>query len=104
MTSRCVKQILAALVVTGAASLPMTAGAQEDEGKLTDTSCRDVMILSGADRDTTIAFFHGYLIGKLGKTTVDLDKLTDSTEAFLNACLDNPKAKAVATLEALVAK
>lgn len=80
---------------------PFPATAAEDDGDLTTLTCKQVMILSGADRDTTIAFIHGIIVGKTGATDVDMDKLTDSTEAFLNNCLDNPTAKAIPTMEAV---
>ena len=95
-----VRLLFGALLAAG--SLSASAGSHEDGGDLGVVTCKEVMILSGADRDTTIAFFHGYLLGKHGGTKVDLDRLTDATEAFLNKCLDNPTAKAVATMEALV--
>jgi len=92
---------MAALTVLAVAALTLPAGAaDDDDGDLTTLSCKDVMILSGADRDTTIAFIHGYITGKSGANDVDLDKLTDATEAFLNNCLDNPTAKAIPTMEA----
>lgn len=70
----------------------------QEQADLSDARCRDIMILSGLDRDVTIAFLHGYLVGKAGDTQVDSEKLTDSTEVFLHTCLDNPDAKALEVL------
>lgn len=78
--------------------------ATEGTTDLTDARCRDIMILSGLDRDVTIAFLHGFLVGKSGETKINSDKLTDSTEIFLNTCLDKPDAKALKVLEETLIK
>lgn len=62
---------------------------------LDDALCRDVMILSGIERDVTIAFLHGVLVGKSGNMMINPDQMTDSTDDFLNMCLDAPNAKAM---------
>ena len=78
------------------------AVAQEQPADVASLLCKEVMILSGPDRDTTIAFVHGYILGKGGSSKVDLDKLTDATEAFLNTCVESPNANAIETMEAAV--
>ena len=100
MMSRIALWPVFALTLLAVAAFPLSAGAADDDGDLTTLSCKDVMILSGVDRDNTISFIHGYIVGKRGATDVDLDKLTDSTESFMNTCLDNPTAKAIPTMEA----
>ncbi len=101
MASRYLKLAYATVVGIAFSFLSFSAVAQEEDD-LNSLICKDVMILSGSDRDTTIAFIHGYLLGKSGSSKVDdLDKLTDTTEAFLNKTLDEPNAKAVATMESL---
>ncbi len=104
MKNAFLKQSLLAMAVIGLAALPQPALSQEGENKLDALTCRDVMIMSGADRDTTIAFVHGYLVHKLGHMQVDLEKLTTSTEQFLNACIAEPAAKAIAMMEKQVAR
>jgi hypothetical protein len=61
-------------------------------------SCKDVMREHGDNRDVTIAFLHGYLLGKSGSTAFDIDALHKQTSAFIEYCLDNPSEKAVTAM------
>ena len=58
-------------------------------------TCKDVMREHGDNRDVTIAFLHGFLLGKSGGGTFDIDALHKQTSDFIEFCLDNPSAKAV---------
>lgn len=58
-------------------------------------ACKDVMREHGDNRDVTIAFLHGFLLGKSGASSFDIDALHKQTNAFIEYCLDNPTAKAV---------
>jgi hypothetical protein len=58
-------------------------------------TCKDVMREHGDNRDVTIAFLHGFLLGKSGNTAFDIDALHKQTSDFIEYCLDNPTAKAV---------
>ena len=82
------------------ASTLVPAAAQDEGGSLDELTCKQVMIMSGLDRDTTIAFIHGYLTHKRGDNSVDLEQFEAANQAFLNSCLDNPSAKAIASMEA----
>jgi HdeA/HdeB family len=64
-------------------------------------SCKDVMREHGDNRDVSIAFLHGYLLGKSGGTRFDLDVLHKQTSDFIEHCLDNPTEKAVDAMSAL---
>lgn len=102
MTRNATKIVGAILLALGA-GVAFQAKAQQEETQTVDVeamTCKEVMILSGMDRETTISYIHGYVAGKHGHASVDLDALTVATEAFVNNCLDSPTAKAVATLEA----
>jgi hypothetical protein len=66
---------------------------------LNDFLCKDVMILSGLDRDLSISFVHGYMLGKNKTTQYEIDKLAKITDAFLDYCLDHPAEKALASFE-----
>ncbi len=101
MALRFVTASMAATAMIGFSTL-FPAAAQEEPADVANLLCKEVMILSGADRDTTIAFVHGYILGKAGSSKVDLDKLTDATEAFLNNCVEAPNANAIETMEAAV--
>jgi hypothetical protein len=43
----------------------------------------------------TVAFLHGYLLGKSGSSTFDVDALHKQTSDFIERYLDNPGEKAV---------
>ena len=58
-------------------------------------SCRDVIRESGTDREVAIAFLHGFLLGKSGTSTFDLDGLHKQTNDLIERCLDNLGEKAV---------
>ncbi len=78
---------------------PFAAQAQQDERDLDNIECREIMILSGLDRDTAIAFMHGYLVGQSDETTFQLSRLTEATEIFLNDCLEKPDNNAVSVMK-----
>jgi hypothetical protein len=80
-----------AIVVTG----PMAAVAQNADRTIEQYSCKDVMRESDTNRQTAIAFLHGYYLGKSGSTKFNLDAMAKQTDAFLDRCLDNPKEKAM---------
>jgi hypothetical protein len=66
---------------------------------LKDSQCKDVMILSGEDREIAIAFAHGYMLGKKNTTQYVPAELGDATDKFMAYCLDNPKDNALAAFE-----
>jgi hypothetical protein len=45
-------------------------------------TCKDVMRGSDDSRTTAIAFLHGYLLGKSGGSSFDLDTMAKQTDAF----------------------
>ena len=53
-------------------------------------TCKDVMREHGGNRDVTIAFLHGYLLGKSGRATFNIDDLHKQKSAFIERWLDNP--------------
>jgi hypothetical protein len=80
-----------------------TAFAQEASTKkdLSTYLCKDVMRLSGSDRETSLALVHGYRLGKMGTTQFDIEVLSDLTDRYLDYCLDNPNANALSVFEML---
>lgn len=58
-------------------------------------TCKDIMREHGADRDVAIAFLHGFVLGKSGRTSFRLEVLHKETADFIEHCLDNPSEKAV---------
>ena len=72
------------------------ASAQNANTRTVDQySCKDVMREHGDNRDVTIAFLHGFLLGKSGGSSFDTDVLHKQTSAFIEYCLDHPGEKAV---------
>jgi hypothetical protein len=55
----------------------------------------------GANRDIAIAFLHGFLLGKSGSQTFNLDALHKETASFVEHCLSNPDGKAVDSMTAV---
>jgi len=92
--------VFAALSFTGATALAAEQPQERDLGKF---QCKEVMILSGQDRDIAVAFAHGYVLGKKGTTKYDVDALGRITDKFFDYCLDNPKANALQSFE-MIAK
>jgi hypothetical protein len=87
--------VLSAFVV----SIVLSAGWMTAQAANTRTidqyTCKDVMREHGDNRDVTIAFLHGFLLGKSGGSSFDIDALHKQTSDFIEYCLDNPSAKAV---------
>lgn len=52
--------------------------------------CKDVMREHGNNRDVAIAFLQGFMLGKTGSSTFDLDVLHKQTTNFIEYCLDHP--------------
>ncbi len=75
------------------------AGDLSEKRDLKDNQCRDVMILSGEDREIAIAFAHGYMLGKKNTTEYVPEELGNATDMFMDYCLDNPKENALEAFE-----
>jgi hypothetical protein len=86
-----------ALLISATSGMALAAD-QRDFGT---QSCKDVMRLSGEDREIALAFAHGYVLGKKGTTQYDVDTLAQVTDDFIDYCLDNPKANALQSFETI---
>jgi len=76
--------------------IPNAALAQNLTDRSVDQfTCKQVMREGPAVREATIAFMHGYLLGKSNSTKFNVATLLQQTDRFLDACLDNPNAKAI---------
>jgi hypothetical protein len=88
--------IFRSAVLIFAVASPVGAWAQDAKSHTVEQySCKDVMREHGGNRDVTIAFLHGYLLGKSGRSTFNIDDLHKQTSAFIEYCLDNPGERAV---------
>ncbi|UCG98678.1 MAG: hypothetical protein JSW31_06460 [Burkholderiales bacterium] len=89
---------LTALSFAGTSALAADPPSQNARD-LKDNTCKDVMRLSGQDRDVALALAHGYVLGKKGTTKFEIDRLALITDKFIDHCLDNPKDNALAAFE-----
>jgi hypothetical protein len=92
-TSR--KIVTAAVILLAGLGLGRTSAQGVSSRSIEQYSCKDVMREHGANRDVTISFLHGFLLGKSGSSTFDLDILHKQTSDFIERCLDNPAERAV---------
>ena len=94
---------LRAVSLAAFAGLGLIAGAFASEPASTkdlgDYSCKEIMRLSGEDRDIAVALAHGYVMGKQGTTLFDTEAMARTTELFIDHCLDHPTEKAMAAFE-----
>jgi len=75
------------------------AGELSETRDLKDNQCRDVMILSGEDREIAIALAHGYRLGKKNTTQYVPEELGKATDSFMDYCLDHPADNALEAFE-----
>jgi len=89
------KFAIAAAVFLAALGLSRPPAQAGNTRTIEQYTCKDVMREHGDNRDVTIAFLHGFLLGKSGSGTFDIDAMHKQTSDFIEYCLDNPSAKAV---------
>lgn len=95
---------LVAAAVTSALFFGGSALAAEDTSGAKDLNaflCKDVMRLSGGERENALALVHGYRLGKNNTTKYQIEVLADLTDRFVEYCLDNPNDNALAAFEKL---
>jgi hypothetical protein len=91
--------LAAIIVVAILIGIPAVAVGQDSDSRNVDQyTCKDVMRESDASRTTAIAFLHGFLLGKSGSSTFNLDAMAKQTDSFIDHCLDNPNEKAVSVM------
>lgn len=64
--------------------------------------CKDIMRLSGVNRDVAIGVLHAFYLGKKGTTTFEIERIADATDLFIEECLDNPQQNALQTMAAIL--
>ena len=84
------------LVVFSATGVAESTDGMRDFGT---QSCKEIMRLSGGDRDIALAFAHGYMLGKKGTTRYNVDALAEITDQFIDYCLDHPAENALQSFE-----
>jgi hypothetical protein len=78
------------LLTWGGTGISYAEETQDNMREIESYACRDVMRMSGRDRDIAIAFLHGYVLGESGKTAFDAEQLRAATDLFIEDCLSNP--------------
>lgn len=89
------------IFILGAGLAGNAMGQDANLKDLKSYSCKDIMRLSGGDRDLAIGVLHAYFLGEKGTTQFDVQKLSDRTDKFIESCLDNPKDNAFELMEKL---
>ncbi len=92
--SHVYKSAILAVTLGFAAAAPAVTQAGENKDFST-LSCKDVMLFSGTERETAIAFLHGYRLGKKGTTQYSTETMSKAADEFVSYCLDNPKKNAL---------
>jgi hypothetical protein len=60
--------------------------------------CKDVVRLSGDDRDLSLTFMHGYWLGKKDATEFVANSLGQASDDFIEYCLDHPNDNALQSM------
>ena len=93
------KSLAAVIVAATFIGMPALAIGQDSSARNIDQfTCKEIMQGSDDGRTTSIAFLHGFLLGKAGSPAFDLDAMAKQTNLFIDYCLDNPKEKAVTAM------
>lgn len=91
--------LVAVTFALGAATTAPAAAQEETATRdINDITCRDVIRMSGDDRDIAIAFLHGYILGDGESTEFVVEELYLATDLFIEYCLDNTDDAAVEAL------
>ncbi len=96
-----IRSLIPAIIIS-ATLLPTPLLAADEDEKPVDMAsylCKDMMRLSGTDRDIAMGILHGYVLGKKGATSFVSSELNAQSNEFFEVCLENPQAKAMATFE-----
>lgn len=94
----CTKVFVTSVILSGVLDMTPVLAQDTNQRTIDQYACKDILRESGSNRDVAIAFLHGFLLGKSGATTFNLETLKKQTDAFLERCLDNPHDKAVDTM------
>ena len=75
---------------------PVRVSAPRD---LKDKKCKDIMILSGEDREIAITLAHGYRLGKKSTNHYVPEVPGEATDNFMDYCVDHPGENALEVFE-----
>jgi len=86
---------LTALAASLAVAPALHSARAQQEITIDSYSCREILRETGPERDVAVAFLHGYILGKAGAATLNIEGLRKQTGVFIERCLDNPQASAL---------
>ena len=66
---------------------------------ITTITCKDLLLMEGDQRDSTLVFFHGIMIGRNNITILDSEKITNQTDKVLEMCIAKPASKLISVFE-----
>src|SRR4051794_27013072 len=93
MTQRCLLAVSSLVLIL---AVPAVLHAQENKDRRVEQyQCKDIMRDSGENRDVSIAFLYGFLLGKSGDSSFNLDTVKRQTDAFIERCLSSPTERAM---------
>jgi hypothetical protein len=98
---RNTRNMLLAAAFAMPSAAPALAQQRQTERQVEQYQCKDVMRDSGTARDIALAFLHGYLLGKSGGSSFNLDAIRKQNEAFVERCLMAPTERAVDAMAAV---
>jgi len=96
MNPNCKKIMLGAAVFC--AMLGSAPAYAQDTRTIEQYTCRDILREHGSNRDVAIAFLHGFLLGKSGSSSFQVETLAKQTDEFIDRCIDTPQEKAVTVM------
>jgi len=92
----CKKMMLGAGVIC--VMLGFAPAHAQDTRTVEQYTCKDILREHGSNRDVAIAFLHGFLLGKSGGSSFQVEALAKQTDEFIDRCIDTPQEKAVTVM------
>ena len=82
------------------AALTLALPARADTFDVTKATCQDLTTAAGDEGDASgfFVWVHGYLAGKAGNPTLDIDAVTEAIQKATDYCEQNPDATVVTAL------
>ena len=62
-------------------------------------TCRELLLMNGEDRQSTIVFVQGYLSGQNSEIEIDTEQLRAASDTSLEQCIDEPDASILTIFE-----
>ena len=66
---------------------------------ITSITCKDLLLMEGDQRDSTLVFFHGVMLGRNNTTMLDSEKISNQTDKVLEMCIAKPESKLMSVFE-----